>query len=307
MAFEKADQANHLKLKILAAVMTVGLFWVFLPAFREMNNKWMSDPQYSHGYLVPVFSLYLLYSRRNRIANGFPWQIDPRGLAFLAVGAIGYVGAAYINFDYLAVLSFLPIVTGLFVLFGGVSVLRWCWPSVVFLLFMIPLPFRVERMLGDPLQKIATTSSTWLLQTMGFPAFGEGNIIVMEKGKIAVVEACNGLSMLLTFAAITTGMAILVKRPLIDKIILLLSTIPVAVLVNVIRISSNGVAMDVWGPDVAHRLFHDQAGWFMMPMAIVILGFELWVLSHMFIEVPEVQSVFTKTGTKTLAVEKAAK
>lgn len=270
---------------LLVASMAALALWAFWPALGEMASKWVHDPQYSHGYLVPAFSLVLLYLRRDRLKSIAP-QIDWRGLPFLAVGALGYVAAAYINFDYLAAASLLPVAAGVFVLFGGMPAFRWSWPAIAFLLFMIPLPHRVERMLGDPLQRVATITSTWVLQTLGFPAFGEGNVIVMEKGKIAVVEACSGLSMLLTFAAITTGMAMLIKRPWLDRAVILLSTLPVAVAVNVVRISSNGVAMDLWSPEVAHNLFHDQAGWIMMPLAIAILWFELWAISRLFVEIP---------------------
>lgn len=269
---------------LVATLAGLGL-WTFWPALRDMAAKWTSDPQYSHGYLVPIFSLVLLYLRRDRLKAVELW-IDWRGLPLLTLGCLGYVAAAYVNFDYLAAGSLLPVVAGLFALFGGRPALRWSWPAVAFLVFMIPLPFSVERALGDPLQRVATKSSTWVLQTLGFPAFAEGNVIVMEKGKIAVVEACNGLSMLLTFAAITTGMAIVFKRPWVDRAVLLLSTLPVAVAANVVRISSNGVAMDLWGAEVAHDLFHDQAGWLMMPLAIAMLWFELWALSRLFVEIP---------------------
>ena len=270
----------------LAATLIAVALWTFWPALADMGRKWQSDPQYSHGYLVPAFSLYLLYFRRSQIPNA-SIRADWRGLLLLGFGAMGYVAAGYVNFDYLAVGSLLPVLAGITVLIGGWPAFRWSWPAIAFLVFMIPLPHRLERMLGDPLQSLATKCSTVVLQTIGFPAFGEGNVIVMEKGKIAVVEACSGLSMLLTFAAITTGMAILFKRHWTDKVVLLLSTIPVAAGVNVLRIVANGVAMDVWGPKVANDYFHDQAGWIMMPVAIGVLWFELWVISRMLVEVPK--------------------
>src|SRR5262249_39064602 len=162
---------------------------------------------------------------------------------------------------WLSAASLLLTLAGLALLFGGRRGLKWAWPAIAFLVFMIPLPYRVETALSHPLQRIATEGSTWGLQTRGLPALAGGDGNVLEHGKIAVVEACNGLAMLLTFAAIATGMAIVIRRPLLDRVVLLLSAIPVAVLVNIIRISSNGVAMEVWDAQVAHDLFHDQAGW----------------------------------------------
>src|SRR5262249_22491286 len=125
----------------------------------------------------------------------------------------------------------------------------------------------------------------------GLPAVSEGNTILLEHGRIAVVEACSGLSMLLTFAALTTGMAMVVKRPLLDRLILVLSTVPVAVAVNIARISGNGIAIGIWDSETAHKWFHDQGGWLMMPLAIIILWLELWVLGRLLVEAPAETSV----------------
>src|SRR5438874_1287783 len=93
---------------------------------------------------------------------------------------------------------------------GALSILLWAyWPTIAFLFFMLPLPFRVEVALSHPLQKLASQSSTYVLQTIGLPAFAEGNVISLGKAKINIVEACNGLSMLIIFFALSTGMALL--------------------------------------------------------------------------------------------------
>jgi exosortase len=130
-----------------------------------------------------------------------------------------------------------------------------------------------------------------VIQALGFPAFSEGNVISLEHGRIAVVEACSGLSMLLTFAAITTGMAMIVHRPLLDKLVIVASTVPVALAVNIARIVANGVAIEVWDAETANRVFHDLGGWLMMPLAVAAVWFELWVLSRLLIEVPESKAV----------------
>jgi exosortase len=273
---------------VLALAAALGAFclWIYWPSFREMAAKWSSDPQYSHGYLVPIFALVLLYMRRDRLA-GVNWRFDWRGLLLLAIGGLGLFAGGYMYFDWLTAVSLLPTLAGLVTLFGGWPALRWAWPAIAFLVFMIPLPYAVESALSQPLQRVAAGASTRVLQTIGYPAYSEGNVIVLEQGRIAVVEACNGLSMLLTFAAITTGMAMIINRPLLDRIIVILSTIPIALAVNIARISSNGIAMEIWDAETANQWFHDQAGWLMMPLAIGVVWFELWLLSRLFVEVPE--------------------
>ena len=154
---------------------------------------------------------------------------------------------------------------------------------IAFLAFMVPLPYAFETALGRPLQGVATRASTWVLQTLGFPAVSEGNVILLEHGRIAVVEACSGLSMLLTFGAMTTAVAMVSSRPILDRVIVVLSTIPVALAVNVARISGNGIAIEFWSVDVAHKWFHDQGGWLMMPLALGLLGVELWVIGRLLV------------------------
>src|SRR5207253_599308 len=95
---------------------------------------------------------------------------------------------------------------------GGWRALHWARPSLAFLLFMIPLPYRVEVALAQPLQRVATVSSTYVLQTLGFMSFSEGNVIRLGETRIGVVEACSGLSMLLIFFALATAVCLVVKR-----------------------------------------------------------------------------------------------
>lgn len=259
------------------------LAWVFWPAFGDMAEKWVSDPQYSHGYLVPVFSLGYLIWRRKQL-NLADCRVDWRGLVVIAAGAATYVAGAYLYLDVLAGGAFLVALAGVVLLLGGPAALKWAGPAVAFLVFMLPLPYQVETALGQPLRRFATLGSTWVLQTAGFPATAEGNVIVLENGRINVVEACSGLSMLMIFLAISTGMAIVIKRPLLDRLAVVASALPVALAANVVRIASNGVAVELWDIETAHRLFHDQGGWLMMPLAVCMLWVELWVLRKLFVE-----------------------
>src|SRR5262245_19788535 len=112
----------------LATGLGAACLWVYWPAIRDMAAKWTDEPQYWHGYLVPVFSLFLLLLRRDQL-TGACWQLDWRGLILLAVGAAGFVAGGAINFDWLTAASLLPAVAGLVLLFGGVKGLQWAWPA----------------------------------------------------------------------------------------------------------------------------------------------------------------------------------
>jgi exosortase len=266
---------------LVIAAATVFAFW---PTLARLYSKWVTDPQYSHGLLVPLFGAWLLWSRRDR----FP--AHPRPAVFLGglvllLAAVARVVGGVIYFDWLEAASLLPFVGGLLLVFGGPQVLRWALPAVGFLIFMIPMPYRVEIQLGYPLQRVATVASTYVLQTIGLPALADGNTIQIREFKLGIVEACSGLRMLVTFITFSTAACLVVNKPLSDKLLILLSAIPIALAVNITRIVITGwMYLHVDG-ELAHRFFHDLAGWFMMPMALALLWVELWVLRRLFVEV----------------------
>lgn len=260
------------------------LFWALWPVLEAMRERWSSDPRYAHGYLVPAFSLALLWLRRDRLTGVTP-NPSAWGLLFILLGAGLQLLGGYVRHDSVAGVALLPYVAGLCLLLGGWPVLRWAWLSIVFLLFMIPLPFRVENALGPPLQSMATTASTYLLQTLGFMAFEEGYVIQLNEVRIGVVEACSGLSMLMTFTALATAAALVVKeRPLLDRLILVVSSIPVALLANILRITATAILHDTVGGHLADTFYHDLAGWVMIPVALGLYWLEIWVLARLIIE-----------------------
>jgi exosortase len=263
-----------------------------------MVGKWSHDPQYSHAYLVPVFSTFLLWLRRRELsaAGGGPcWW----GLVLLLPGAALRLVGTYSYFEWLEAVSLLPVLAGAVLLLYGKSVLRWSWPAIAFVFFMVPLPYRIETGLARPLQRIATVAATYALQTLGRPALSEGNVIIVNEARIGVVEACNGLGMLLVFFALTTGLVMLVRRSPLDKLLLLLSTAPIAVLVNVLRITLTGVLYETAGSRWADLVFHELAGWLMMPMALGLLCFELHILSRLFVEAVPFRQVPAVTRERT--------
>jgi exosortase len=281
---EFTKSLNPYPLLILSGLVGC-IIWSYWPLLSSMALRWSRDPQYSHAYLVPVFSAVLLWIRRDwlKAASVSPcWW----GLPLLFAGAALRLAGTHYYVDWFQAISLLPILAGAALLLCGWQGLRWSWPAIGFLFFMVPLPYRVETGLSRPLQQIATAAATYALQTLGQPAVSEGNIIIVNQARIGVVEACNGLGMLLVFFALTTGVVILIQRSFVDKLVLLLTTAPIAVLVNVIRITATGALYEIAGSKWAELVFHDLAGWLMMPMALGILCLELHVLSHVFVKAP---------------------
>jgi exosortase len=210
-------------------------------------------------------------------------EADWRGVLLVGLAAGLWLCGTLFYFTWLEGVSLLPCLAGLCLLLGGGRVLKWVWPGIVFLFFMLPLPFRLETSLAQPLQRLATEASTIALVLLGYPATAEGNIISLYENKIGVAEACGGLSMLLTFVALAAACALVIDRPLVDKIVILLSAVPIALCANVVRITLTGVLYEAVDGDVARLFFHDLAGWFMMAFAVAQFWIILKVLSRMFV------------------------
>ena len=262
--------------------LAVSLFWAYWTTLTGMVERWTHEAQYSHGYLVPVFAGFLLWQRRGCRPSEF--RANPWGLA-VCLAAVGLrLGGTYFHLAWIDAISLIGCLLGCCLLLGGWSTLRWAWPALAFLVFMLPLPFFVERALAQPLQRLATSASTFLLVILGFPATSQGNIITINEHQIGVVEACGGLSMLLTFLALATACAMVIRRPLVDRIVVVLSAIPIALLANVVRITVTGTLYEIVGDSAARIFFHDIAGWFMMLLALILLWVELWILSRLFID-----------------------
>lgn len=264
-------------------VLVLVLGWTYWGTLRMLARVWMTQPDYSHGFLVPMFSAYLLWHRRDMLASwrgrGSWW-----GLAVLLVAAITRWAAAYFFFPLLGGTSLIICLAGVVLLLGGWRALAWAWPALAFLVFMVPLPAVVANLLSLPLQRVATLSSTWLLQMFGVPAVARGNVIFLTENKIGVVEACSGLRMLMLFLALTVGASFLIQRPLWEKVFVAISALVIGLITNIIRITATAVLYEYAGKELGDMVFHDLAGWLMMPVATALLFFELYLLSKLLIE-----------------------
>jgi exosortase len=270
---------------VLASILAPAacLLWAYWPTLAEITARWNHDPQYSHGYLVPVFAIALLWFRRHLIPE-LPLRPKTWGLALVAVGLTLRLGGTYYFFAWFDALSFLLCLAGLCLAIGGRPAWRWAWPAIAFLVFMIPLPHRLAVMMTDPLQRIGTLASTFLLQTVGLPAVADGNVIHLNEVELGIVEACSGLRMLMIFFALSTAVALVIERRLWEKLVLAASAVPIALLANITRITATGILHVTAGRAIANAVFHDLAGWLMMPLALGLMWLELKVLDRLFLE-----------------------
>jgi exosortase len=283
-----SDPSQRTPLLILGGLVLL-LVVAYWDMFVLTSAAW-SEGLYSHGWIVPVGAIMLMWMRWQPI-EAVPAIERWIGLGLLVLGLSARLLAAEIGMNPLDRISFLPSVFGVFMLVGGMQVIRWAWPALLFLVFMFPWPTFFERAILGNLQTLASICSTFVLQTLGVAAFREGNLIRIPNADLNIADACSGLRMATIFGALAVGMIFLVERPWWDKFVILLSAIPIALAVNIIRITVTGLLYMIVGPEnhFAQKLGHDWAGYFMMPLALGFLWLELQILERVTVPIDSIQ------------------
>lgn len=291
------EQPRRTGAYVLALLLLVSIVWAYWQPFGEMALKWTTDPQYQQGYLVPLFAAFLVWRRRDELAKD-ECQPNWLGLVPLLVGLVMRLGGAALYVDWVEAVSLLPFLWGATLLLGGWHALRHTWYAVAFLFFMIPLPYGVETALSQPLQRVATVASTFTLQSLGFAAFNEGNVIVLNQERIGIIEACNGLGMLMLFFAMAVGIGIDVlqrdrrgRRNWVDLLVITASAVPIAVVANMVRIVVTVILRDKAGAYWSDLVFHDLGGLLMMPIALLLLWLVVLAVDFVFEDVEEGEEV----------------
>jgi len=205
--------------------------------------------------------------------------------------------------------SLVLTVAGLVLVVAGWQVfwrVKWI---LLFLFLMVPFPGRIHNLISSPLQRIATTGSVFLLEALGVRVSQDGNVVTLNGTlPLAVAEACSGLRMLTAFIIVAAFIAYMVNRPWPQKAILLASSVPVAVLCNIVRISVTAVLMVAVNADVAQKFFHDFAGLVMMPIAVLLMFAEIGLMDRVIIPEPgsgqQVVSARTRPAPSTESPQK---
>jgi len=285
---------------IMVALFTVALIYSYLPGLTNAYIAW-ANPQYAHGWIVPLFSAALLFWWRQPITIPVPMSARIVGLLLLTAAFGLRLVAANYRIVTIDMYTFVPAICGIFILLGGWSMFRWAWAPLAFLIFMYPLPDEATRYLLGPLQTTATMVSTFALQTLGVEAYREGNQIMIGEMRLGVVDACSGLRMLTIFCALSVGLVLVGRRSWWENAIILASAIPIALIVNSIRITVTGVLFQVADSEFAEAVFHDWAGLVMMPMAMAMLYAEQYILSNVFL--PEIEGPAVLGRTAAVATD----
>ncbi len=259
------------------------------PTLIELWRVWIRSDEYSSGLLVPFLAAYIIWDRRKHVLEcpikPFPWAV----LILFLVQLLRLAGLLIWS-PSVERFSFFLTTGVLLWMVLGFQFMKKLFPVWLYLILMFPLPKMLEWKITVPLQKWASVSAVFCLESLGFNVIREGNIININGTLVAVAEACNGLRMLTAFFVVTGFVVLLSQRRFWEKVLILFSSVPIALLCNTIRLTLTSIAFLYLEADVWEKAFHDYGGLAMMPLALGITLFELWFFSKLIIG-PEQQAV----------------
>ncbi len=249
------------------AILFLFAYWTTL-VWEE--HAWRTEADYSHGYLILPLSLMLLWIRRENFP-GVSVAVDWRALSLIGLAVVMRIAGRLAYMDFLDGWSMLPFIGGAIWLCLGWRAFVWSLPAVLFLAMLVPLPYRFESLLSWKLQGIATQLSTGLLRVFGEPAISDAHTIWIGEEQLMVEEACSGLRTFVGVFALAFFWMATVRRSWLDAVVILLSTIPLALIVNAVRITATGLLFG-WFESPQSRLWlHDLTGYLMIPVAALLL------------------------------------
>ncbi len=286
-----------------------GLFYyLFHNQLGRIVFRWFTDSSWSHGFLIPLFSLYFINQHKSEILN---LRTTPSylGLVCMIFGILFYVFnmVSPSGYGYFRSISAIVTLGGIVLFLGGWQLVKYTWLPVAFLVFAVPLPDRYYVSLTMPMRHLAAKVAVVLLNFVsGMQATASGVVIDVVYGgqrlepALNVAEACSGMRLLMAFLALGVAMAYLHYRALWERLVLLASTIPIAIFCNIVRVTVTGFIYILIGPMYAQGVYHDFLGLAMLPLAFGLYGLLAWFMSSLFVEEPE-------AGTEAVVVRRRDK
>lgn len=244
----------------------------FFPAISRLYDIWNLQPEYSHGILIPIVSLFLLWRERAWISTA-QFEGSWTGLALAGAGLLLWLLGDLATLFTLQQYGFLLVIYGLVVTLAGWKVFRHLWMPLLILLFMVPLPPFFSNTLSLQLQLLSSALGVGIVRLAGISVLLEGNVIDLGSYKLQVAEACDGLRYLFPLMTLAFIFAYFFRTALWKRFALFASSVPIAILMNSFRIGVIGITVEYWGPGMAEGVLHDFEGWvvFMLSMGVLLL------------------------------------
>ena len=253
-------------------VITGVLFLItYVPTWLWMWDRWFTrDSYYSHGILIPFVSAYLIWQRREE------WKVfSPKrskwGIRLIVPGLVIHILSSIFRVYFSSGLSMIVVLLGLCLHFFGGKITRKILFPILFLFFMVPMPLVVIANISFKLKIFAAQIAETVLNSMRIPAVREGSLIKMRHAYVMVDDVCSGLRSLISLTALGSIFAYWMKAEMGKRLLLFLSTIPIAIITNVFRVVFLSAIAEIWGPKYAVGFTHDLSGFLVFALAFVLL------------------------------------
>lgn len=263
---------------ILGFVATLVIVVVFRGALVELVRRWTTQEEYSHGFLIPVVTVWLLLARRDAIFAGIgrpSWDGVICILLAMLMHIIGQLSAIFV----LSQLAFIIALVGITLAVGGLPLFKLTIVPLAFLFFAIPLPYFIDANLSLQLQLISSKLGVAFIELFQIPVYLQGNLIDLGTYKLQVVDACSGLRYLFPLVSLSFLAAYLFQAPIWQRALVLFSSIPITIAMNGFRIGIVGVTVDRWGPRMAEGFLHFFEGWIIFAACALLLLVEIYLFS----------------------------
>jgi exosortase len=253
------------------------------PTLANLWEKLTQSDEYSSGLLVPLIALYVAWIRRDELRAVPVVPALGLGLAAFMVAQAARFAGLYLGMDSGENVSVVLTVWAILLIILGWRMIWKAKGILLFLLLTLPLPNQVQSWITLPLQRWSTSSAVFSLETLGYAVQQQGNIIDINGTQVGVAEACNGLRMVTAFFVIAGFIALIVRRSGWQKVLVFVSSVPIALVCNTIRLTVTTIAFTMIKASTWEKAFHDFGGLAMMPLALAMMVAELWVLSKLIV------------------------
>ena len=272
----------QVRTRVLAAGGILGglVLGLYHSVLLNLARQWWDDPDYSHGFLIPVVAAYLVWERRARLQSLRAAPVTP-GLLIVAGGVTLFILANMAAELFVMRVTLLIVLAGLVLYLLGRAHLRLLAFPLAFLLLMIPPPAIVVNAITFPLQLFAAGAATTSLRLLDVPVLREGNVVTLANAKLEVAEACAGVRSLLALVALAVTYAYFTRAGVWPRVILVLSSVPISIVANAARVAGTGLLAHFFGEEMAQGFFHSFSGWLVFVAAFVLLCLEGFALNRL--------------------------
>jgi len=268
--YSKLSPVNQFKLITLSLL----IIFLFAKPILNLTHVWINNADYSHGFFVIPVSLFMVWQKRKTILST-PAKASWAGFPLFLAGSVLYLIAVITKFHSLTFFSMIAVLLSLTLFLAGYKITKILLLPILFLVFMFPIPSAYYVMITNPLKLMITDISAHIIKLLGIPVYQDGNLLFFANTSLEVAEACSGIRSLYSYLMLSFVLSIFCKKK-VTKIVLICSTIPLAIFVNIMRVAGTGILSHFYGAKVAQGFFQEFTGFLLFGIGFVFLFIEYY-------------------------------